>query len=124
MVTVIRQHVEGYISCLMYSDKAQCFISYCKKTRDITVKMNGEENFGNLYYDNLTQNLVTEVMDMVSFMMDISICDMDAQMLNVCIKFITDIRKHVRRRVIKSFVKPYSKLSNFNPKNRRVISSK
>lgn len=124
MVTVIRQHVEGYISCLMYSDNSQCFISYCKKTRDITVKVVGNENYGNLYYDNLSQNLVTEIMDMVVLMTDISLDNVPNKDIGIVIKFIKDIRRQVGRRVIKSLVKPYHKASSFNPKNRRVISAK
>lgn len=124
MVTVIRQHIEGYVGFLMYSDSTSCVMSYCKKNKTMKVTFRSDYGTSHLNYDNLDNNLISSIMDMITLHMsgnDMSKFGRDElKITNLCIKAI---RKHVNRRVIKSLVKPYFKLSNFNPKNRRVIPS-
>lgn len=125
MVTVIRQHVEGYVSFLMYGDNnTYCLMSYCKKNNAMKVTFRSDNGVTHLNYDNLHDNLVTDIMNMIALHMFDDETNIPTDVIKVTNICIVAIRRHVKRRVIKSLVKPYSKLSNFNPKNRRVISAK
>ena len=126
MFTVIRQHVAGYISFLMYGNEAQCFFSYCKHDRIIKISIRGDKNDYRLNYDTKNHNVYLSFDDMtdmiVALMGGYSYLNDDET--SVLFDIMCDVESHTNRRVIKSLVKPYFKVSNFNPKNRRVISSK
>lgn len=123
MVTVIRQHVEGYISFLIYGDNSQCLVSYCKKTKCVNVKMKDEKQSCNMSYNHNEYSEIGGYLDMIDAFL-INTSAFTSEYSHILNKAIQDIDSHMNRRFIPSISKPYSKPSTFNPKNRRVISFK
>jgi hypothetical protein len=127
MVTLIRLHVDGYISFLMYGDNSQCLVSYCKQTKVCKINMrNGEDSCNLTYGKNHNMSTGGYRYTIEAFLFNGMNPFDDALDSNyITYHDLCDaIDSHYERRVIKSLVKPYSKVSSFNPKNRRVISAK